>query len=218
MILNTRKPEQYKQPDGQEIWTRLFPVRMPYLQTRDVEDLKYFGFRISGIAELDREREREMIDSELTINDMFEKWRQGITIRVKRYDDTLVIYRIIQAHILKWVDTIQYGVNIGKPEVVRDLIELDEFAAVVYNKAVAVFTPEQKKTAIATNFLQVSNLNFFNILNRKVEPQNPLTTLQNGAEVMTVSQAEEKGKIDDRPSFKQLFEEKMNSISSWRGE
>ena len=207
---------------GKEIWERLFWVRMPYLASRNLETMRVYGVRVSGIQQLDKERESEMITTELTIDAMFEKWRAGVTVRVMNYNDTEIIYRIIQDHILRWTEQLTYGVNIGNAPL-KDLIELDEFATVVYQKAQGIFSPQQRQEALASNFSNMKIFTFQNVLNRATKPVTGgrIERIGDGVEVMHLNEekpVEEKKGLPERSSFKEFFEDRINQISSWRGE
>lgn len=209
-----KKQNRASVPPGCDIWDRYFKVKMLYLHSRSIDQIRKFGIRISGIEEIDRDLERQMIETEMNIDSMFEKWRKGVTIRVINYNDSGEIYRIIHSHLVAWAEYLSTGVNIGDAPL-KDLIELDQFAAIVYDKAVNVFSQEDRNTAIASNFLNVQSINFKNILKR--EPNESSTKMNsNGVEVMTVTK-NEKASLPMRHSMKDIFNEQINRVSKWSG-
>lgn len=208
------KPKNYnKLPAGGDLWDKYFKVRMLYLHSRSVDQIKKFGVRISGIEEIDRDLDKQMIETEMNIDSMFEKWRKGVTIRVVNYNDTAEIYRIIHTHLVTWSEYLSTGVNIGDAPL-KDLIELDQFASIVYDKAVAVFSQEDRNTAVASNFLNVQSINFKNILKRERNVSE--TRMNDGVEVTTVTKNEKSG-LPMRHSMKDIFNEQINRVSKWSG-
>jgi hypothetical protein len=68
--------------DESGLFDEYFKVRYPYLQSRSIDDLRKYGYRVSGVEELDRNLDKQEITTELTINQMFEKYRAGVSISV----------------------------------------------------------------------------------------------------------------------------------------
>lgn len=201
-------------PSGTGLWDKYFKVRMLYLHSRNVDQVRRFGVRISGVEEIDRGLDKQEIVTEMNIDRMFEKWRTGVTIRVVNYNDTLIIYRIIHAHLIAWAEYMASGINNGNVPI-KDLIELDDFANVVYDKARSVFSQEEKQTALASNFLQVQTINFQNILKREYNQIETKIT-PSGAEVTRVTKTAPSVVVPDRNSLKSLFAEQINQISGWK--
>lgn len=194
------------------LFDKYFRVKMLWLHSRDTNDLRKFGTRISGIEEIDRNRDKEEIITELSVDMMFEQHRKGVTVKLMRYEDAAEVYRIIQTHILAWAEYLDRGINTaGAP--IQDLIELDMFAAVVYDKAVNVFSELERKTALSSNYLGIQGLNFNNILKRAPK-NNDVTHIRNGVEVTKVSEAPNNG-IRERHSYKELFSEHVRNVAEW---
>lgn len=202
-------------PTGTELWDKYFKVRMRYLHSRSVEQIKRYGIRISGIEEIDKDLDKEMIETEMNIDSMFEKWRKGVTIRVVNYNDTAEIYRIIHSHLIAWSEFINHGVNNGNAPL-KDLIELDQFASIVYDKAVAVFSEQDRNQAVASNFLNVQTINFKNIIKRELNE----TATKIGATGLEVTRIRknEKANLPERHSLKDIFSEQINRVSRWSGD
>lgn len=199
-------------PTYKDLWDRYYTVKMLYLHSRSVEQVRRYGVRISGVDEIDRYLDRQEITTQLNIDSMFEKHRQGVTIRVLRYEDTAEIYNVIHSHLIAWAEYLSTGVNIGNAPL-KDLIELDAFASVVYDKAKSVFSKEEKVSALASNFTNVQTINFKNILAREVKETETRMT-PSGLEVVTINN--DKPLFPDRESMKEVFTDQINRIQGWR--
>lgn len=208
------KRKKHERPTGNDLWDKYFTVKMKYLHSRSMDQIQRYGVRVSGIPEIDAELDRQEIVTQMSIDMMFEKYRRGVTIRVVNYNDTAEIYRIIHSHLIAWAEYISNGINIGNAPL-KDLIELDQFANVVYDKARSVFSQEERTSAIASNFLKVQSINFRNILAREYKETRP-TQLSEGIEVVKSSDAEP-AKIQERNSLKDVFANQINQLHGWRG-
>lgn len=198
------------------LFDRYFLVRMNYLNSRSVDQLRRFGQRVSGIPEIDRHLDRQEIITELSVNAMFEKFRSGVTIKLVNYSDSAEVYRIIHAHLIRWAEYLAGGVNVGSAPL-EDLVELDRFASVVYDKAVNVFSEQERSSALAGTFMRVQSINFNNVLTRARKAETHVVeTMANGVEVMRVKEVEGP-KIVERTSFKDLFSSRINDLKGWRG-
>lgn len=204
-----------KRPTGNDLWDQYFLVRYNYSKSRSAEDIRRYGTRISGIPELDKDLPRETISTEINIDTMFELHRKGVTIYVTNYDDTEKIYRIIHDHLIAWADYMANGVNVGGAPL-KDLVELDMFANVVYDKAKSVFNREERETGLASFILKSQKLNFANILKRSLSDNS--TEMVNGFENTTVSKVRDRTALPERNSFKDVFINQMSIINSNRGE
>jgi len=204
-------------PAVNDLFDRYFLVQMNYLNSRSVDQLRRFGQRISGVAEIDRTLDRQEIVTELSVNAMFEKFRSGVTIKLVRYSDAAEVYRIIHAHLIKWAEYITSGINVGSAPL-TDLVELDRFASVVYDKAVNVFSEQERTSALAGTFNRVQTINFNNILTRaRKTDYHTVETTPNGVEVMRVKELEGP-KLVERTSFKELFSSRISDLKGWRGD
>jgi phage-related protein len=202
--------------NANDLFDRYFLVRMNYLNSRSVDQLRRFGQRVSGVAEIDRNLDKQEIVTELTVNAMFEKFRSGVTIKLVRYSDAAEVYRIIHAHLIKWAEYITTGINVGNAPL-SDLVELDRFASVVYDKAVNVFSEQERTSALAGTFQRVQSINFNNILTRARKSEyHSVETTANGVEVMRVKELDTP-KIIERTSFKDLFSSRISEVKGWRG-
>lgn len=124
-----------------KIWDYLYKVRIPYVESRSVDFLKKFGIAMTGVKEIDRDRKSEWITSFLPISIMVDLYKNSISIKVVKYEDTKEIYNAISDHIQAWKTQLEQGINIGDAPV-EDLIAMDEFANLVYDHAKYQFTRE----------------------------------------------------------------------------
>lgn len=120
------------------IFKKRFRVRVPYIETLSVEEIRMHGMPCSGIDKLDQAVAKDLVDRYYTIAEMVEFMRRGVTLRIPKYDDTKKIYEYIQAHLLAWKEELltQHNASYAPLE---DLIDLDKFAVLVYSKAKYVF-------------------------------------------------------------------------------
>lgn len=146
------------------LWEYYFMVRMPYLQTRSLQDIKNTGVAVTGIREIDNDIPNQMQTTMLTIAQMAEYFQEGVPIRVVKYEDIKMIYEYISQHIHAWKSRLQYGVNIGNAPI-EDLILLDQFANTIYDHAKYQFTAEIADSLIGQHFAKTQRAtvnNFFN--------------------------------------------------------
>lgn len=202
--------------DESGLFDEYFKVRYPYLQSRSVSDLRRHGYRISGVEEIDRHLDKQEITTELTINQMFEKYRAGVSITVLDYKDTKRIYEIIHAHLTAAAEYLHSGVNTGGVPI-EDLIELDIFAGVVFKEARYVFNLKAREDVLSKNFINVQSINFSNILNRAPTARTISSQiLSPGVEVTTHKRGDDQPKAEDRRSYREIFEEQMKHLHGWR--
>lgn len=153
--------KEVEQPKGTELWDRYFTVRYNYMQSRTPEQIRQRGMISTGYKHLDEQLANQEITTQLSIDGMFELHRsRNITIKLVDYNDAATIYQIVHNHILKWVSYLQFAVNFD-PDVIKDLIELDKFAALLYPYAENVFT-ERDRTAIRSGIF--SGLDCFSFI------------------------------------------------------
>lgn len=200
--------------DPKALWDNYYRVRHNYFHSLDKEHIKLYGTRISGINELDARIEHEIIDTEMNIDRMFELWRKGVTISVVNYADTEEIYKHIRAHLISWADYISNGIHTSNAPV-KDLIDLDRFAEVVYDKAVAVFTPEERQSGVASIFLKSQRINFFNVLRRNTVTDTSTLAIKDG-EVDVIQPGNKKPADAPYRSFRELFADNLPIVNGWK--
>lgn len=132
------KPLVHSHPVLKGIFESLFLCTIPQAYLRSEQDIRERGVYTSGDPEVDKAVGAMPARTYMTINDMFEHWRNGVNIGVVKYDDTKKIYDNIEAHLGRWLSIMQQGLHLHTCPF-DDLIALDKFANVVYDKAKFVF-------------------------------------------------------------------------------
>lgn len=131
--------------------------------------IETFGFAGTGVPEIDRTLKDEIIDTYINIDTMLEYHQQDIPIRVHNYDDTKVIYELIQEHLEVWRDRLDRAVNIADAPI-EDLIALDKLASSVYDKAKYTYAPEESGSSFTRFLSRHKSLN----LSRLNAPSEPV--------------------------------------------
>jgi hypothetical protein len=126
---------------GTPIWERLFLTSMVYKDTLTTEHIRQFGMPTVGDDSIDADMHNHMVDRYLTINQMVDYYKEGISVYIKIHTETKDIYDIISSYLLCWVQYLQNGINIGGAPI-DDLIALDRFASSVYDHAVEHITDD----------------------------------------------------------------------------
>lgn len=200
-----------------ELFDCYFQVRYSHFHAKTKEEIERYGIRVSGIDSYDATMEKQMVDSFMTINMMFEQYRRGLTIRVVNYADTAKIYEIIQKHLATWRTHLSSSMNVCDETFILDLIELDKFASTVYSKAVSIFTDEETKQLLNPNVPFAQRINMFNILKKRPGEITSVKRGQMGEEIMTISGNENQAKLRDRTTYQDSFTEHLSRIKGWRG-
>lgn len=130
-----------RRPEMSAIWEHLYAVAIPQRFLIDIESAKARGVPTSGDEGIDGVMMGQMTRTYKTINELFEFWRKGAEIEVINYDDTKKMYDAIQTHLRNWLSYLSKGVYLNTCPF-DDLLELDQFASVVYDKSKFVFTKE----------------------------------------------------------------------------
>ena len=123
------------------IFNHLFMCRVSNIQTMSVEYIKQFGMPSSGVQQYDKETANELIIRPLSISQMADFYKNGVTVHVINIADTKEIYERITDHLNFWKERISISYHI-KDAPVDDLLLLDKLANVVYVHAVPQFTTE----------------------------------------------------------------------------
>lgn len=125
-------------PKLKAIWEHLYLISLPEMYLRSEDDIRARGTTTTGDPQLDAVMHSRYSKAYRTINQMFELHRQGVNIYVVKYEDTEKIYNAIQAHLSIWFNYMSLGLNLYNAPF-DDLLDLDKFANVVYDKAKFVF-------------------------------------------------------------------------------
>lgn len=148
-----------------KLWEYYYRVRMPYMQTRTVQDIREKGTVVSGIPSYDRDIPNQLVVMMLTISQMADYFKEDVPIRVCSEADVKTIYEDISQHIHAWKARLERGINIGDAPV-DDLILLDRFANSIYEHAKYQFTPEMAQSMFAQHLGSVQRINVSNFFNK----------------------------------------------------
>lgn len=120
-----------------------FLCRVPYLESRSLEDIRMFGTPHVGIPEFDEQTSKELVDRLLTISEIADYFEKGVSVYVKRMEDTKTIYDHIRKHLMTWEAHLQRSFDTkGAP--IDDLVRLDKLAQSVYAHAKPFITVENQ--------------------------------------------------------------------------
>lgn len=120
--------------------------------------IETFGFVGTGIPQIDKTLKDEIIDTYITIDTMVEYHNQDIPFRMHNYDDTKIVYELIQEHLEAWKIRLTNAVNIADAPL-EDLIALDKLASSVYDKARYNYTKEEGGSSFTRFLTRHTSLN-----------------------------------------------------------
>ena len=208
--------QEIKHPDGNDLWEKYYAVRYNRFNSRSTEDVRLRGVPYTGIKQLDQAYYHDEVNTFANIDSIFELWRKGVSVRIKDYNDTAEIYTIIHRHLLAWADYLSRAIHTGNAPI-KDLVELDQFASVVYDKAVSVFNENERRIGMAANLLGSQKLNFSNILKRSATEAKMMTV---GNETIAPAKNREithPDQLPKRASFQDVFADKIKVVNDWKG-
>lgn len=154
------------------LWEYYYRVRVPYMQSRTIEDIREKGTVVSGIAAYDADISNQMVTMYLTVDNMVEYYRHMVPLRVIESKDTKKIYEDVSAHLEAWKYQLDNAINIGDAPI-EDLILLDRFAQTVYGHAKFEFRSENANSVFAQYLDRISLLNSSNFF---TAPESQVTT------------------------------------------
>ena len=147
------------------LFNSLFKCRVPFQQSRSIENIKHYGTPSSGDMSRDKETASELVMRMLTIDQMLTYYKNGVPITVVDRKDTKAIYDIIHNHLLAWKNIFHNSLNPGDTQLLQDLVDLDAFANVVYAHAKFEMTKEFVDSVLAKRLggaMRVTRGNLFN--------------------------------------------------------
>ena len=127
---------------------KLYPCRIPYIQTMSPDYIKFFGFPDSGDDRVNQQMREELVSVYLTIGQMADYYSQGdVDIRVSP-SLTKELYDRTIAHLQAWKHEIENRLHPGHVPA-DDLVKLDRFATALFPHAKPFFTTEFQRTHFA---------------------------------------------------------------------
>lgn len=154
------------------LFNKLFMCRVPLLQSMSPDYIRHFGIPISGDPVRDRAFTSEMHTSMIPISKMVEYFKNGVTVRVAKHEDTKAIYQIISNHLVAWKRELEVGLN-NRNAPLEELVLLDKFASAVYPHAIQHMTDDFMTGVVADRMLNGMRVNKNNLFMRK--PTDPVT-------------------------------------------
>lgn len=208
--------------DHRDLFDRYYRVSYRHFDSRSPDHIRRYGVRVSGVPSIDSTIEKYEVESELTIDSMFEMWRKGVTIKVRNYLDSAEIYEIIQRHLVTTAEFLRGSINGSNRELLKDMMDLDKFAAVVYDKAKTIFTDQERAAVDKSNFAGLQTINFFNILNKNYSRIEEVTVKKDGTEVIKKAVTNTRqAPVREREDLSSVFIdqiERLGGIGGIRGE
>lgn len=197
---------------SESLWENYYKVRLPYLQSRSIEDIRRTGVVITGIPAIDNDIQNQWITTMMPIATMAEHYKEGTPIKVVSESDVKVIYEQISHHIHAWRQRLERGVNLGDAPI-DDLILLDRFANTIYEHAKYQFTPEIANSIIAQHLNSVQLINAHNFFSSDI-----MSNLNKGpnsnASVNRINtvEEEEEDPYPDRESLGDFFKNRLINL------
>ena len=116
------------------IFNKLYMCMVKNIDSMSVDYIRMFGHPASGDDQSDRETANELVIRMLSIEQMAEYYKNGVTVQIVNPKDTKDIYERISAHLLAWKEMMRTSFN-NRAAPVDDLLLLDKLATVVYSHA-----------------------------------------------------------------------------------
>lgn len=145
------------------IWDLQWHCKVPQLQTTSEEYIRFFGTPTTFNNDIDRELAKQWIDTMLNIAKMVDLFRDGVPIRIVKYDDTKKIYDHIESHLQAWVYNLEHNLNIGDAPI-DDLIAMNEFANNIHPIARSLYSGEIP----GSSFMRAIEKLGFNVISDKM--------------------------------------------------
>ncbi len=203
---------------SKDIFERLFLVSVPMHATISINEMKVFGHVHTGNDHIDRGTIEQYIKVFWPIEKMAETFDQGDPIRILRYNDTKIIYEIVEKHLKRWKDILQNEINIPKAPV-DDLIKLDKFAASLFDHAKHLFDDEFVESIFVRSIRSIGSVNQSSVFKK---PKRVHISREEGGDAMydnervTIGSIEPEDKGPKRESFEDIFKDVKVGGLKWR--
>ena len=159
------------------LWNRLFLCRVPFMQTMSKDYIRIHGVPMTGHVESDRSTHNELVQRMLSINQMVEFFKRGVTIAVVRAEETKEIYDYISAHLQAWRRELEVSLDVRNAPL-EDLKWLDKLAASVYIHAQHYFTEEIVESILARRISGTMRVTRSTILGAGPSKANRINAIQ----------------------------------------
>ena len=189
------------------IFDYLFKCRIPNLQTMSEEYIRFFGMPTTGDPSIDQAMADQWITTMLPISKMVEYSKQGITIKIVKYDDVKVMYNYISLHLQAWKNQIGNGINVGDAPI-DDLIDLDAFANLVYDQAKYQFTRDIADSLLERQMSTITRFNKSNFF-------KPDIKINDSGDNITRINSEPVDNYPKRESLSDIFKDRKIGYKKW---
>lgn len=190
------------------IFDYLFKCRIPNLQTMSEEYIRFFGMPTTGDPSIDKAMADQWITTMIPISKMVEYSKQGITIKVVKYEDVKTIYNYISLHLQAWKNQIGNGINIGSAPI-DDLIDLDAFANIVYDHAKFQFTRDIADSLLERQMSGITRFNKSNFFKPDIKIN------ETGSDNITRINSEPVDNYPKRESLSDIFKDRKIGYRKW---
>ena len=202
-----------------EMFDKYFHVRYSHFLSRTTDQLRRYGVRVTGDAEFDSTHEKEVVDTFMHIAGLFDLFKRGVTVSVVKYSDTAEIYRIVQSHLATWRAYLTSGIHAAPEDVLEDLVDMDRFASVIYDKAVSVFSDQERIRMLNVNLPLQHRFSLATVLKtpKSGDVKDVITTID-GKTTIHREKSEEKKRLEIKPraGYNEIFAQHLRSISGWK--
>lgn len=154
-----RKPKDTKpkrppkvHPNIEAIFNTRYRVILNQMDTTSVAERREFGAVSTGNKNIDKAMAVSYITVFLTIDDMLENYLNGIPMRLDDPRDSKKIFEAITNHTGAWRQELRHAINMGEAPV-EDLINLENFATSIYERAKFVYVERPKMGEFAVGSL-----------------------------------------------------------------
>lgn len=175
---------------SKNLWDLKFFCRVPELQTRSVEHIKFFGTPTTGDSAIDKELANQWISTFMCIDDMIELYKKDIPIRIVNTADVKKIYDYISQHLHAWKSQVSVGLNLGDAPL-EDLVYMDRFANTIYEHAKYHFSKDVADSILAKSFTSVIPINKTNFFKPDIKIKEDGSTRINDEDIDLYPKREE---------------------------
>lgn len=199
--------EEIRKDTTVNLWEWYFKVRVPYLQSRSIEELRLTGTVLSGVKEIDNDIKNQWLTTMMPVAYMVELYQKNIPVKVVDSKDTKLIYDFISEHLHAWRHRLSQGINVGAAPI-NDLIAMDEFANLVYEHAKYQFTRDIVDSLFGQHLQSIHQFNIHNFFNPKV-----LASLEDSNDGIRInSDTPDTSDIPDRESLSEFFKDRIINL------
>ena len=210
-VIDRTKPSTYY------IFEIRFRVLYNYQASRSAGHLKLYGTPTVGNEDIDRSVLKQRTDAYLTINDMLELYKKGVSVEIVDRANCKDIYECISYHLSAWRAYLSTGLN-NNAAPLDDLKLMDEFANSVYEHAKWQFTDEIIESVTLASMVKAVGFNkndIFSGVKREVDNATGRSKLVQVVTNPDGSQPEP----ERRKSLKEYFRSRqLNGVHNLQGD